>query len=124
MLNNTDLKYKIHILTTLNNKKATVIHKENILIEKKFKYENDFIYQSIDNLKQTIENLLQKNIYRQLKTFQKPENDKFQWLLSYINQLLTTFKYQYWNNQIAVSNVTSEFGLNTNKPQQQMVLNL
>jgi len=124
MLNNTDLKYKIHILTTLNNKKATVIHKENILIEKKFKYENDFIYQSIDNLKQTIENLLQKNIYRQFKTFQKPENDKFQWLLSYINQLLTTFKYQYWNNQIAVSNVTSEFGLNTNKPQQQMVLNL
>jgi len=107
MFNNTDLKYKIHILTTLNNEKINVIHKN-------LKYENDFISQSIDNLKEIIENLLENNIYRQFKSLEKLENDKFQCLLNYIKQLLLTFKNQYCNNQ------TSKSYLNTKKPQQKM----
>jgi len=107
MFNNTDLKYKIHILTTLNNEKINVIHKN-------LKYENDFISQSIDNLKEIIENLLENNIYQQFKSLEKLENDKFQCLLNYIKQLLLTFKNQYCNNQ------TSKSYLNTKKPQQKM----
>jgi hypothetical protein len=107
MFNNTDLNYKIHILTTLNNEKINVIHKN-------LKYENDFISQSIDNLKEIIENLLENNIYQQFKSLEKLENDKFQCLLNYIKQLLLTFKNQYCNNQ------TSKSYLNTKKPQQKM----
>ena len=110
MLNNTNLKYKIHILTSLNSTKTKVF-------QKNFKNKNDFICQSIDNLKQTIEHLLENILYRQFKPFKNIHHDKFQYLLNYINQLLVTFKDQY-------QNLTSECCVNTNKPQQLMTLNL
>jgi hypothetical protein len=57
-------------------------------------------------------------IHRQLKSL---ENDLFQ---SDINQFLVIFKYRYCQHQTSISTITSEICLNTNKPQQQMVLHL
>jgi hypothetical protein len=118
-------KYKIHILTTLNNnKRAAVIHtdfKENSLAKQRLNYENDFICQSIDNLKQTIESVLENHIF---KSVNKIQNEKFHWLLNYMNQLLVTYKYQYCNNEQFTSNRMSGFHLTTNKIQQQMASSL
>ncbi len=103
-------KYKIHILTTLNNRNKK--KRDTDLAKQRLNNENDFICQSIDNLKQTIESLLEN------KSLNKIPNDKFHWLLNYINQLLVTYKYQYCNNE------PSGFHLTTNKIQQQMASSL
>jgi hypothetical protein len=110
MLTNRNLKYKIHILTSLNNNSKIKFSRQNS------SNENDFIYQSIDNLKQTIENI----IYRQFKPSKNIHYDKFQHLLSYINQLLGTFKDQY---HTFLFNSTTQFCVTTNTRQQQMTLN-
>ena len=119
-------KYKIHILTTLN-KRPTGIHtdfKENIVTKQRLNNEHDFICQSIDNLKQTIESLLGNNIFRQFKPCNKIQNDRFQWLLNYINQLLVTYRDRYCNHETSVSNIMSELYLTTNNSQQQTASNL
>lgn len=99
MFNNNSSKYKVHILTTLNNnnKNSNIVQRN--FKEKKIYDENKFIFQFIDNLKEIIEN----NLSYQLKSF---ENKQFQCLLKYIYQLLITFQ-----NQI------SGFCLNINKNQ-------
>jgi len=94
MLNNTNLKYKLHILTSTNNNPKIDYFNKN------FQTKTDFISQSIDNLKQTIDNIL----YRQFKSIKTIHNNKFQYLLKYINQLLITFKNEHQSQQNVLLN--------------------
>ncbi|UJR36620.1 hypothetical protein I4U23_029340 [Adineta vaga] len=125
MLNHhTYRKYKIHIHTTSNdiNYKATVGHykilKENF---RNISNEYDYICHSIDNLREFIKNLLDNSIFHQVNSSEKHSNEKFQWLLNYINQLLVIYQYQYYHSKPSVANELNEMYLTTNRHQEQML---